>query len=490
MNYSYTLTCDTVLIININYIFQDRYAMKKSIYNFFISDKEENIHLIYNSFKNTLVCDENKKIQEFISHYGFNHKIYIDPQCITEEEYRKMISAGIIIPMEMNERELAININKKRIDSEYEKSNSLHLVITPTLCCNFKCYYCFESTNIRKKDDSMKVETQNDIINFVEKSITDNNITEVSITWYGGEPLIEKDILFVMQEKINIICKVHNVEIYSEIITNGFLLSSETCDSLFKLGIKRAQVTIDGPEQIHNKRRYYPINPKKNYRQIIKNIANGNEGIRFDIRINIDRANENFIWELIEDLIKRKIWPYKKNVSIYTAHVESVTENNYCLSKKEFVILQDQIRHYLMEKYNEINRTNNAKLHFYYPECGGELGCGYGIYKNSWVINYNGDVFRCWESVGQKEHCVGTIKELLDDFGLSIIERIKIDNNAFKQWGCFDCAFFPICGAGCPWEHLNKLTKRRCTKWKDILEYRLLNQYKQYLADPEVFKLH
>lgn len=456
--------------------------MKASRYNFFINDYDDNIYLVYNAFNNTLLHDDGCRIQNFINQY--NGDIQFNPDYITEDEFNDLLSSGVIISDATDEKQVAIDRNIKRLATFHEKNEVLSLVITPTLRCNFKCYYCFESLNTRKNEESISKEVQNDIIHFIEKSIIENHIKIVNITWYGGEPLLQQKILFHMQEKINEICQSHKIKQNSKIVTNGFLLSQETCKLLYKQGIKRAQITIDGPEHIHNKRRYYPADPANNYKQILENIMHANNDIRIQIRINIDTINKDYIFELIEDLIKQKIWPYKKNVSIYTAPVQSNSKTD--LSFEEFYVLQDQIRYYLMEKYTEINNlTSCMKLNFFYPQFGGKVGCGYGIFKNSWVISYNGDLFRCWESVGQKEHKVGTVKDLLDDFGHSIFENIKLDNQTFEKWGCFDCKFFPICGSRCPWDFVKE---KRCTEWKSILQYRLLNQYKQWIKRPEIFK--
>ena len=457
--------------------------MKESKYNFFLSDNENNIHLIYNAFRNTLISDQEEKFHNLIKQCG--RHIHFNPEYIKKEEFNDLVSSGIIVSDTMNEKQITIDKNKKQLEILHQKNDILSLVITPTLRCNFKCFYCFENVNIRKNDDSINIETQNDIINFIEKSIIENQIKTVKITWYGGEPLIQQKIIFIMQRKINELCIFHNIKSYSTIVTNGILLSQETCTLLFEHGIRRVQVTIDGPEHIHNKRRYYPVNPSNNYNQILENILNANHNIRFQIRINIDKTNKDVIFDLIDDLIKRKIWPHKKNVTLSTAQVESANQTD--LSKEEFYVLQDRIRYYMMRKYSEINphQADKVKLNFFYPKLGIKVGCGYGVFRNSWVISYNGDVFRCWESIGQKENKVGTMKDLLKDFGRSIFDKIKLDNQTFENWGCFDCKFFPICKSICPWDFIKG---RRCTEWKSILEYRILNQYKLWLKQPEIFK--
>ena len=254
--------------------------MKESIYNFFINSIDDNIHLVYNAFRNTLINDDDCRIQDFIKQNKSD--LEFNPEYITKEEYQELISSGIIVSDDSNEKQTAIDINHKRLEISQNKNDKLSLVITPTLRCNFKCYYCFESTNVRKNEDSISIEVQEDIINFITKSIIENPIKELAITWYGGEPLIQQNIVFSMQEKIYNICESHNVKMYSDIITNGILLSPEVCDLLYMHGIKRAQVTIDGPEHLHNKRRYYPVDPENNYQLILENLLNSNDNIQFD----------------------------------------------------------------------------------------------------------------------------------------------------------------------------------------------------------------
>jgi len=460
--------------------------MKESKYNFYISDKNDNIYLIYNALKNSLINDNDRRIQDFIKQS--NGDIKYSPDFLTEDEFCDLVSSGFIVSNEIDEKQIAIDINKKRLSVLNKKDKKMSLVIAPSLRCNFRCYYCYESTDIRKNEETMSIEVQSDIISFISKSITKNNIKTVNITWYGGEPLIQSTTIFPMQKKINEICNAYDVKVTSDIITNGILLTPEIFNQLSEMGIKRAQITIDGPEHIHNKRRYYPADPKNNYNIILENIFNSNDNIHFDIRINIDKTNKDFIFNLIEDLIKRKIWPYKKNVSIYIAKVQSDNNTCYYFSKKEFVIFQDIVRRFLMDKYNEITKTNKAKLNFHYPTFGGEVKCGYAVFKNSWVISYNGDVFRCWDPLGHKEHAIGTIKDLLNNYGKFIFDKIKLKNTTFQRMGCFDCKIFPICGTTCPWDFLSGGEERKCSSWKFVLEHRLLSQYKTYLKEPEVYK--
>lgn len=58
------------------------------------------------------------------------------------------------------------------------------------MACNFKCFYCFETDQV-KAEGAMKPEIVESLLNYMRKSIK-NGIKAIDITWYGGEPLLEK----------------------------------------------------------------------------------------------------------------------------------------------------------------------------------------------------------------------------------------------------------------------------------------------------------
>jgi len=60
----------------------------------------------------------------------------------------------------------------------------MSLIIAPTTGCNFECPYCFEP---KKNPRSVTKETIDKIIDYVNNQ---KEIETVSLTWYGGEPLL------------------------------------------------------------------------------------------------------------------------------------------------------------------------------------------------------------------------------------------------------------------------------------------------------------
>ncbi|MER8055552.1 4Fe-4S cluster-binding domain-containing protein, partial [Acinetobacter pittii] len=58
----------------------------------------------------------------------------------------------------------------------------------PTIGCNFCCPYCFEG---KKENVSMNEKTIKNIIRF----LNDSSAKELSLHWYGGEPLLRFDLM-------------------------------------------------------------------------------------------------------------------------------------------------------------------------------------------------------------------------------------------------------------------------------------------------------
>lgn len=67
------------------------------------------------------------------------------------------------------------------------QTNFMHLTIAPTMECNFKCFYCFET---EKQKGKMSEETMDSIVKYVMYA---PNLSRIYLTWFGGEPLLAVD---------------------------------------------------------------------------------------------------------------------------------------------------------------------------------------------------------------------------------------------------------------------------------------------------------
>jgi uncharacterized protein len=140
-----------------------------------------------------------------------------------------------------------------RADYLYKKENPfIHLTIMMSESCNFSCNYCNQG------QDKDKTRLSKNVIESVNRYIS--NVTakgsQVDITWFGGEPLLDIDTLIEYSNNIQKRCNELEVDYSSRVLTNGFLLNAENATRLWENSIKVAQVSLDGSKEKHDKSRY------------------------------------------------------------------------------------------------------------------------------------------------------------------------------------------------------------------------------------------
>jgi len=138
----------------------------------------------------------------------------------------------------------------ERIENHMEE-----LVLGVTEACNFRCNYCVYSGKYRGErihsSRRMSVETAKKGIDFFYRH-SDGVRDPVHIQFYGGEPLLEFDLI---KGCIEYAKKLFDRKpIMFGMTTNGLLLSPEKYDFLARNNAL-LMVSLDGPEDIHNRNR-------------------------------------------------------------------------------------------------------------------------------------------------------------------------------------------------------------------------------------------
>lgn len=362
---------------------------------------------------------------------------------------------------EMLEYENERNIQK------YSTSN-LDLTIAPTLSCNFACTYCYENN----KQGVMNYEIQDSIIAFVEKRIQE--LSHLNVNWYGGEPLLAPNIITNLSSKLLKLCKDNNVLYTSSIVTNGSLIDEHIISILKNSAISSVQITIDGPQQIHDTRRKTK-NGESSYHLLLSNINKllSENFFNIAIRVNIDKTNQNEIEELFRDLSNKLC---SKNIKIYFGHVSAYTDacksiESICLSDKEYAL--QKLRNFnLLCKYGFASPTDLVL----YPTpknlyCSAEM-------LNAFVIDPQGYMYKCWNEVGDLTQAIDNVKNTF--FSLSTTKNSKwAKRNITKNPLCSQCKILPICSGGCPQKANETKEKVLCDSSKYILEDSILNLYEQ-----------
>lgn len=409
---------------------------KKSKYNVIIDKLENGNKLIYNTLKNTygIMNIETQKIYDNIE--NFQEK---DIETIKENgNFKDLVKYGYIISYEDDE------LMYIKFDSQYQKfkSKQCNLTIAPTLDCNMACPYCYED----KKAICMDERVQIVLYDFVKELLEYNNYKVLHVSWYGGEPLLELNIIKKISKSLIELCKKLDVEYSASIVTNGVLLDLETANILKNdCCVNRAQVTIDGLPEYHNKRRILK-NGENSFDIICKNIELCKEIITIGIRINVDTNNMNNIHNLCDYFMSEKKWTDK--VFFYLAPVENYTDSCYfsntnCLSDDEFAQLDLNMIEALYQLNPDIIRNGLYPLR--------KSNYCSAVTYGSYVIDPEGYLYTCWNVVGKKDKAIG-----------NIIDK-NIISNEYLKWltyepdkKCEECSVFPICGGGCPFEYFRR----------------------------------
>lgn len=401
--------------------------MKLSMYNF-----RKNINddvLLFNSRTGALaiINDEVVKIMDDIESGVFDENKYDKSLLENMEKF------GCILPDDFDEIRLIEYIRNMQ---KYQKT-SLSLTILPTLECNFRCTYCFED-HLKGK---MSLENQRYLINFVKHRIKD--IKKLHVTWFGGEPMLYKDIVYNLSKELIDLCNRNNVAFSSSMVSNGSLIEKEDIQFFKKYHINGIQFTIDGPKEVHEKRRI-SVSKEGSFEKIldVTNLCQEND-INVSLRINIDKENLNRIDELLGTL-KNKIIKYKQ-INISFGKITTYTES--CRSVEAHCLDCDEFEKHRLGLYSKLMKYGFEKCKMMaYPKvkfnnCGADL-------INSFVIDFNGYIYKCWNQAGRKDENCGHIKEGVKSTSYNYLGWIQWSPVQVEK--CSECKILPLCMGGCP----------------------------------------
>lgn len=425
--------------------------MRKNKFNIIIPLKDDN-YLAYNPMSNAL-CKIDQKVLNFLE----GQQILLMPETIKD-----LANALFWVPQNFNEISYIDHI----FYSLKYSSTSIGFTIIPTLFCNLKCIYCYETTtNLNIRMDNSITEK---VILFIRQKIKDFHPASLHITWYGGEPLLEMDRIRGVSQIIQDECSKRNIEYIGSLVTNGTLLSERDRNFFSTCKIKDVQITMDGPAEIHNLRRPFK-DGTPTYDIIMKNILdilNNEPSVKVRLRINIDRDNAKYVPAFLRILCSSvKNWD---SLAITFGQVFFST-SSICKSRVDALFTASSFARYYLKILEEMKRLN-LSLPGLYPVFN---SC---VWKKStnWVIGPHGELYTCWDDIGNEDKTVGDVEAGVD------LKREQTWKWTFSNWRatarCLSCPIVPVCLGGCPRRRESdpKNQEAGCVYWRYILKQLLL----------------
>lgn len=288
-------------------------------------------------------------------------------------------------------------------------SNDLiRLTIFPTEQCNFRCIYCYEYF----KNPKMNNKTLKGLLHFLDKRLESTKL--IYMNWFGGEPLLAKDIIFKVSKLIN--NKTNNFDCIhiGNITTNGYLLDIKTFSQLVQLGIKNFQLTLDGPEDQHNKSRKLR-NGGETFDVIWNNlfeIKKSNISAKINIRIHFTKDNYQILLPFINTIEKELLCD--ERFYVYFKAIEKFGGPN----DENISFLDD-------DEKSKIENMLNSQLKIKEKLYINEIPICYAAQLNAFSIRSNGLIQKCDLALDLPENNVGFLK---DD------GTLDIDVDKFTKW--------------------------------------------------------
>ena len=259
-----------------------------------ISKLNDVTHLFFSTISRSLIMLDDEK-------YSALQENPVNLSKFKDDEIEFLTEKHFIVEENCNEIEYVwFQLSRDRISP---KTFSTYIALSTA--CNFSCVYCYEKGQV--DDYAMDNETLEQTIAWYRDKLVKNHYSECKITLYGGEPLLPQDMLILFTTRMQKISAELGVRLRFNMITNGYLLEDNLCQDLLKNGLSEIQVTLDGNQEIHDRRRKLK-DGGPTFDKIISNLKSiATKNITIVIRVSFDLSNSNEIKSLLDYLVEENL---------------------------------------------------------------------------------------------------------------------------------------------------------------------------------------
>lgn len=361
--------------------------------------------------------------------------------------------------------------------SSIPRNHFSNVYIITTLNCNFNCSYCFISeSRARKATKVMTNDIAQKAISFLNDTFDREPTQEKRvITFYGGEPLLNLNVIKFFVERIESLSTVGlwNHPVQFGVITNGSLLDKATLSFLKSHGISLG-ISFDLIPPAHKNR---VLASGRDTFLLVE------DSIRLCVEQNLDFTLSITI---TEPILANQETAIDKIVSLRPTYVSLnmliPNENNMELSyydrATDFIIrAYKRLREFGIGEDRTMRKVNSFVSHsLYLYDC-----CASGA--GQIVISPDGRIGICHAYLNSGKF----FDSCLNEKGI-VIE----DSPTFKAWKnrtpifmhqCLSCECLAICGGGCPYSadkmhgSIHALDERFCIHAKKMLRWMISELY-------------
>ena len=385
--------------------------------------------------------------------------------------------------------------NKKRpvircadiLKQEWDNGNVLeNLVLNISHECNMACKYCFaDHGHFQNTAAIMSEKVAKDSIDYWFKHL-DKSRKQTNITFFGGEPLLNKKIFLYSLEYIEQLLKGAGIIPKYAITTNGTLIDDEMIQTFIKYRIQ-PDISIDGGKLIQDKNR--PLNSGcSSYEIVAKNVKKLRRYYnRLVAKITLIHEDVSKLRQSVNDL-----WDMGFTDVVYIFALTG--DKELAIKKEDIDILRKELFDLADITYqNIISGSPGRVINF--------IDMGYRLHNNivrnecSFLnpftvhITPDGKIYKCGKMVGMKGCCMGDIySDVQWERFISKQKKYLADND-----NCNVCWAKRICGGGCAYankiysDNFDVVNPLYCEEKKVQLEASIYLYTKLYLYSKKDF---
>lgn len=358
--------------------------------------------------------------------------------------------------------------------------DEVQLFFVPWYSCNFACGYCYQE-GYANEHGIPGEDLIDAFFDYVRKEFGER---KKYITVFGGEPLLAGERY--RETIVRLLDKAAEAGLETAFVTNGYHLA-EYVGILKRCRIREVQVTLDGPEELHNVRR-----PLKGGGATFDRIAAGidqalAEGLTINLRVVVDQQNITSLPALAHIAIERG-WT---NHPRFKTQLGRNYELHYCQTDREKLLTRVEMFqeiYALLKKHPEILEFHKpafsiSKFLFENGELPGPLYDSCPGTKTEWAFDYSGRIYSCTATVGKQAEALGTFfpivskrEELIEEWGERDVTSIP---------ECVSCNLRLACGGGCAsvaYNKTGKILSPDCRPVKELLEMGISTYFRKELA--------
>jgi uncharacterized protein len=310
------------------------------------------------------------------------------------------------------------------------KTDRLHCIVSTTFACNLDCTYCCQSDVL--DGTTMKGDLGAATAEWLAARALEIGAREIALDFVGGEPLLHPQRIEQIVNDIRARVADRGVRVIFGLITNGTHLTPALVERWRPLGLRHAQITLDGDETTHSITRRSKKKGEDSFATIFANTIAASKHIEVKLNGNYQPETVHGFVPLLDKLRAAGLTPGSRvsfTPALTALGAPSDAASGSCLwagsSPELMIALGDEVwRHGF--KGNDPGTIGPCSFHE----------------RHSYAIDPEGHIYKCPGFLGKSDWAIGHVRS-------GLTARYHGLANANPQRLCGSCAHRPDCAGGC-----------------------------------------